>query len=117
MDRVCVNKRFRLNQARDFQRVRNIGKKFSHPLFVLFTLPNELNSSRLGVICSRNVGNAVQRNLVKRRIKNICGSFLKIIPSGNDLILIARKDILQSKYSLLYKAIEEKFLQAGLFEK
>ena len=111
-----MNKRFRLNQERDFQRVRKSGKKVSHPLFMLITLPNELNSSRLGVICSRNVGNAVQRNLVKRRIKNICRTSIKQFKNGNDLILIARKDISLAKFSYLSKAIKDMFLQAGLFE-
>ena len=46
-------------------------RRESGPLLV-YALPNEVGHLRIGLSVGRRVGNAVRRNLVKRRLLNVC---------------------------------------------
>ncbi|HWP28147.1 MAG TPA: ribonuclease P protein component, partial [Chloroflexota bacterium] len=59
----------RLRKAADFERVRAQRRSWAHPLLVLYAAENGLRMSRIGVIVGRQVGKAVVRNRVKRRIR------------------------------------------------
>ena len=89
----------------DFQRVRQFGKSYAHPLVVLVVLPNELDRVRVGVTAGRSVGNAVKRNRAKRIIRAAVSPFLDAIEPGWDLVLIARKPILKVKSTELSDVI------------
>ena len=60
-------------------------------------------SSRYGIVVSKKVGNAVQRNFIKRRIRallnNINFSFEK---KSVDYVFVARKNLIKIKFSALY---------------
>lgn len=61
-------------------------------LFVLYFKENHLsNDSRLGVIASRKVGNAVARNRIKRFVREWFRLNSTINSSAMDLVVIARK--------------------------
>ena len=59
--------------------------------------------SRYGIVVSKKVGNAVQRNFIKRRIRavvnNINFSFEK---NSVDYVFVARKNLIKIKFSALY---------------
>lgn len=59
----------RLRKTWEYQLIKKMGCKFTTPHFVLLTLDNNVNNSRLGITVSRRVGNAVQRNRLKRIIR------------------------------------------------
>jgi len=52
--------------------------------------PNELGTPRLGLSVSRRVGNAVTRNTVRRRLREIFHSALPRVPGDLDLVVSAR---------------------------
>lgn len=59
-------------------------------LFSVHAFPNEIGASRLGLSVSRKVGNAVTRNTVRRRLKEIFRSSPAEMPEGLDLVVSAR---------------------------
>lgn len=59
----------RLRKRRDFQRVSRRGRRVAGPYFVLLSAPGGSDRTRLGLTVSRKVGNAVERNYVKRRVR------------------------------------------------
>ena len=62
-------RRFRLSGAQQFDAVfANAVRTRAGPLIV-FSRPNALNHLRVGLAVSRHVGTAVQRNLIKRRLR------------------------------------------------
>jgi ribonuclease P protein component len=99
----------------DFERVRRSGKSYAHPLIVLIALPNSLDTPRIGVSAGRSVGGAVQRNRAKRRIRAIVQPLIPKIQIGWDILLLARKPILQATYEELSKAIQTLLQRANLF--
>jgi len=109
-----VKRKFRLTSSTDFQRVRRLGKSYAHPLIVLVALPSESSSLRIGIAAGRSVGNAVQRNQAKRRMRSAIQPWLEKLPPGWDLVLIARQPILAAPYDQLCVALRGLLRRARL---
>jgi len=60
--------RLRLRRSADFASVIKRGRKVARPTLVLYALPS--GESRFGLVVSKKVGGAVERNLVKRRLRH-----------------------------------------------
>ncbi len=56
----------------------------------MHAFPNELGTPRLGLSVSRRVGNAVTRNAVRRRLREVFHSARPEIPGDLDLVVSAR---------------------------
>jgi len=100
-----VKRRFRLTRSTEIKRVRRYGKSYAHPLVVLITLPNQDLAVRVGVMATRSVGNAVNRNRAKRRIRAGVEPAFQAIKPGWDLIFLARKSILRADFGEMQAAI------------
>jgi ribonuclease P protein component len=61
--------------------------------------------SRIGIIAGRSIGNAVRRNRAKRRIREVIRSILSIILPGWDIILLARKPIIDASFKEISSAV------------
>ncbi len=96
----------RLKKSSDFQRVRKTGKAQAHPFFVLIYAPNSSSQTHIGVVASRSLGNAVKRNRAKRRLRASIQLYLSNLTPGFDIILIARKPLLNAQFELLSKSLE-----------
>lgn len=95
----------RLRQTRDIQRVQTGGRSWAHPLMILRALPNEGDQSRVAIVCGRRVGNAVVRNRVKRRLREIIRQ--APIAAGWDIVVIARPTAAESSSAELARAFSE----------
>ena len=65
------------------------------------------NSPRFGIIVSKKVGNAVQRNFAKRRTKALKNIFLNCGKNEFDYILVAKKNLLNERFEILSSQLEE----------
>jgi ribonuclease P protein component len=75
-------------RAQSDRSVRRIGT----PHFTLLVAPQETPAAaRLGLVVSRRVGGAVQRNRVKRLCRECFRGWRGLLPQGVDLIVIARE--------------------------
>jgi ribonuclease P protein component len=83
---------------------------------VLFVFPNDLEWTRFGITAGRSVGNAVQRNRSKRLLRAGINSLFDNISRGYDVVLIARKTLLEANIKQVEGALKGLFQQAGLFE-
>jgi len=109
-----VERRFRLTHRKDFHQVRQNGKTFPHPLVVMVVAPNSLLISRVAVITGKSIGNAVERNRVKRRIRACIQIIWPTMIAGWDLIFLARRSALTCKFSELLLTIQNMVRDAGL---
>jgi ribonuclease P protein component len=81
----------RLRQGADFERVRANRRSWAHPLLVCSLAASpEPGPSRFGFVVGRRIGNAVTRNRVKRRLREVARSISPRVRPGFDLVFIAR---------------------------
>ncbi|MAE94756.1 MAG: ribonuclease P protein component [Deltaproteobacteria bacterium] len=87
-----LRRRERLRSSKDFRRVNRTGRRSSGRHFVIVSAKGrEPGLTRLGLAVSRRVGNAVQRNRVKRRVRSWFRRERGNVPEGLDLVVIARR--------------------------
>lgn len=110
-----MKRKFRLTRSSDFERVKQSGKSYAHPLLVLIKNPNQIDTVRIGISAGRVVGNAVKRNRAKRRMRASLSSILTNIQPGWDLVFLARKSVTESSFSDLLSAEIQLIKRAGLF--
>lgn len=79
----------RLRDPREFRAVLRQGVRVGRPSLVMHARPNELAASRVGLIVSKAVGNAVQRNRVKRRLRHLSREAISGTPLCADFVVRA----------------------------
>ena len=102
-----MRRKNRLRANADFERLRREGRTWAHPLLVLSVQPNGLEYSRFGFAIGRRIGKAVDRNRIKRRMRESVRMRLKRreIAAGWDAIFIARRPIRDASYHQVDEAI------------
>jgi ribonuclease P protein component len=84
----------RLSRSADFERVYRRGRSQGNRHLVLYAFPREAdgNGPRLGVSVSRKVGGAVDRNRVKRLLREAFRARAGDLPPDHDFVVVARPD-------------------------
>ncbi len=72
------------------------GRSTANRQLVLYTFPNpSAERPRVGLSVSRKVGGAVQRNKVKRLLREAFARHERQLPPGHDIVVVARPDALE----------------------
>ena len=91
---VARPRRGRLSRSADFERAYRRGRSQSNRFFVLYAFPRGggEETPRLGLSVSRKVGGAVERNRVKRLVREAFAEQAGTVAPGQDLVVVARPD-------------------------
>jgi ribonuclease P protein component len=83
--------RGRLSRSAEFERVYRQGRSVANRQLVLYTFPNaSTERPRLGLSVSRKVGGAVERNKVKRLLREAFAQAENDLLAGQDVVVVAR---------------------------
>jgi len=87
-------RRGRLSRSADFDRVFREGRSHATRHLVLYAFPRTGpdRDPRLGVSVGRKVGGAVERNRVKRVLREAFWAMAPELPAAHDFVLVARPD-------------------------
>ncbi|HVU17952.1 MAG TPA: ribonuclease P protein component [Candidatus Didemnitutus sp.] len=97
----------RVRRTTDFQAMRQQGRRMDCGHFVLawrirLAPDGKPAPARVGVVASRaSVGDAVERNRAKRRLREIFRQHQTLVPANLDLVLTARGSILRAEFTEL----------------
>jgi ribonuclease P protein component len=105
----------RITKPRQYAEVYGKGKSYPSELIVLRTLPNNLDHSRYGLSVSKKVGNAVTRNKLKRRLREI--NRIELIKPGWDMVYILRPSAAKASFTSLKTAVETLLTKADILER
>lgn len=113
--------RGRLSRSAEFERVYRQGRSVANRHLVLYTFPNgSTQRPRLGLSVSRKVGGAVQRNKVKRLLREAFGHAEGNLKPDQDVVVVARPPAgeLAEREGLagIDGALQELIAKAGLRE-
>ena len=84
----------RIRKRADFLRVQSQGQRASTAHFTLLVAPSAAGvegPSRLGIVVTKKIGNAVARNRVKRVCRECFRQWPGYVPDGIDLVVIAKE--------------------------
>jgi ribonuclease P protein component len=93
-----MHRRHRLSRSQDFDAVYRHGRSVATRYLVLYSFPREGGGDgpRLGLAVSRQVGGAVQRNRLKRRLREAFAELSDRLPADHDYVLIARPGLAET---------------------
>ncbi len=111
--------RGRLSRSAEFERVYRQGRSIANRHLVLYTFPNaSTQRPRLGLSVSRKVGGAVQRNRLKRLLREAFAKAEGGLIPGHDVVVVARPQSgeLAEREGLsgVDASLEELLVKAGL---
>jgi ribonuclease P protein component len=92
-----AQKRRRLSRSAEFERVYRQGRSKGNRFLVLYAFPRSEDTPRedgprLGLSVSRRVGGAVERNRVKRVLREAFWAEAERLPDTSDYVVVARPD-------------------------
>ena len=74
----------------DFRAIVRRGRRTSTPSTLIYRVERDpADPARFGFIVAKTVGNAVERNLVRRRMRAVCRSIVDAGGRGSDVVVRA----------------------------
>ncbi|MDE2785622.1 MAG: ribonuclease P protein component [Chloroflexota bacterium] len=98
-----MQRQHRLGRAGRISEIHRQGRSVANGLLVMRVLPNGLDRSRFCFVTGKRVGNAVVRNRVKRRLREVVRN--SAAAPGWDTVLIARKGAGDADFKQLEHAV------------
>lgn len=109
----------KLHLQKDFQRVLKTGRRLAHPAIFIFICNRQDGSAirRLGLITGRKLGTAVERNRLKRRLREIFRLHKQYLAPGVDVIFLPRSGAPGLKYRTLESVVLSLLSKAGVLQR
>lgn len=111
-------RRARIRRSDEFERCYREGKMFKNHLAVVHVYRRDDDgAARVGFSVSRKIGNAVERNKVKRWMRESVFPIQLRLPPGIDVVFSARTQAKEAGFHRLNQAIRELLVRSHLLPK
>ena len=110
-----LKRKYRLRNDRQIRAVKLAGRSYRNRWLALSVAAGEHPHSRFAFSVSRRVGNAVARNQIKRRIREVVRQHLPRIHGGWDMLVIARPHASRASYEQIERAVVDLLQQSKLW--
>ncbi|PIE57403.1 MAG: ribonuclease P protein component [Desulfobulbus propionicus] len=105
MKRFGLPKKDLLKTNREFNRVYQVGRRLYGDGFIIIYLANNRLQSRLGISVQRKVGSAVQRNRIKRLVREVFRLHRDQFPEQADIVVAVRPGMSWKTAHTLHEAM------------
>ena len=96
----------RIKKRRDFLRIQGRSPRMWGRCFIYCIEEGRSENVRLGITCSRKVGKAVQRNQIKRWVREVFRRHQHLFPRPVSIVLTAKRSV----DSFSYATIRDEFV-------
>ena len=101
-----------MRKTADFAAVWSEGRSKVDRLFVVRVRPNGLGVTRFGFSVSKRIGNAVVRNRVKRRLREVTRA--TAVEAGFDIVIVARNGSSGVEFGRIERSIRNLLRRSGV---
>ena len=116
-NRLGFGREQRIKQSRDFARARAQGERLAQGSLVANWLKLGAGSAtRLGVVTSKKIGGAVERNRARRLLREVFRLHQHDLRQPVDLVLVARPSIAGKEFAGVEKDFMTALQKAGLLK-
>jgi len=105
----------KLSKTSEFKKVFSEGRRIEGKNLIIFFLKNDYNFNRPGIIIKKEIGKAVVRNKIKRRLREAFRLINKKLSPGYDIIMLAKNNIKESNYFEICQDLESLLYKGKLF--
>ena len=106
-------KSVRLLRTTDFRKVYTEGRRSNLDFLVAFALANGKPLSRVGLTVPRALGEAVERNRLKRRLREAARKHLNELGPGWDIVFNPRPAAKTVEFARLEETVQKLFLSCA----
>jgi ribonuclease P protein component len=107
-----------MKKTSDFHNVYENGKSYANKFIVIYVWKNGSSSNKVGISCSKKIGNSVVRHRFARLVREAYRLHENVFNSGLDIVVVARACARDASYrdiedSLLSLAGKARIMQNG----
>lgn len=103
-----------LKKKKEFRYTYRVGTSFPGRLFTVIVAPRHRAETRIGISVSKKQGNSVERNRIKRRLREVLTPFVPCFKKGKNIIVIAKRPVLDESFGSLCTSMDKALRRSGL---